>query len=256
MRASFEPIGMVAAVLIAALTISCSRQSQERAPSSDNLTKSPADRGPTKATGQISPPVTVQEFLRSHEEYRLITLADTEWKEEFTRGEIRPLATGDINRDGRIDLVAVLAAGTKFNVVAFLGESGVYLSQPTWILRDQEQVISGITVSDDGTVTPIYCYYCDANPDYRWDGREYSRDVHLEKEVVCVAPGSALYSTPETSTESSFRAAEDGDDAVVLQGPVWRDDEVWYRIRILNGDEVTGFIQGALLARPDGLCKG
>jgi hypothetical protein len=199
-------------------------------------------------------PEPVQTFLQTQSGSRLPTVDDTQWKEEFLRGEFHPFAEADTNRDGIPDVVATIQLDGKFNVLVWHGV-GKTFAEPVWLVRGDPRPISGVIVDDKGTITPVHCYYCDFNTEYRWNGRAYAQGVFLTNETACIAPSASIYALPDLNSQVMLRAPDDGDEAKVLEAPQWVRNQLWYRVHLVDNPQLSGFTEGKNLAVFDGPCK-
>jgi hypothetical protein len=203
------------------------------------------------------PPEPLQTYLRNHAGSRLPTVNDTEWKEDFLRGEFRPFVSVDTNRDRIPDLVAVVAIREKFSVLVFHGGQHNTFEEPIALMRDIPQTISGLVVDTDGTIGPVLHWRSDYNVhQFRWSGRAYSEGLFFTNETPCLMPGASVYAAPDANAQPTFSASKkSGENALVLAMPFWTADRLWYKVRLTDVPEQSGFVQGKDLAVWEGPCK-
>jgi hypothetical protein len=184
---------------------------------------------------------------------RLPTIADTPWKEEFLKGDFHPFVQADTNRDGVQDLVVVVAVAETFSVVVFHGGPKA-VTEPLTIMRHSPGPISGVIVENDGTIKPITCYACESEDIFRWNGRTYARGIFLTNETACIASNASVFPVPDKQLPAAYRAKEAG-NAIVLEPPAWAGEQLWYKVRLPDAQDVTGFLEAKDLAIWDGPCK-
>ncbi len=104
----------------------------------------------------------------------------------------------DLDRDGRVDLAAVLVRsspdGIEFAAVALHGDAP---GEPRWIVPFQPQPIYGVS-GHRGTdaVNVLFCVFCDEDLWFRWNGGHYEERLFAVGETVVIADGNRDAPTP------------------------------------------------------------
>jgi hypothetical protein len=145
-----------------------------------------------------------------------------------------------------------LIAQNRFNVVAFHGESSGWSSVPLWVVRGSDEVIGGV-VLERGSIIPLYCDACDANPVYRWIGSEYVLNAHLVGESACVDSGALLYEKPDLVSAFVQPTTKVG-WALVVEIGASSYEYRWYKIKLINEDGREGFVQSRHFLEDPGSC--
>lgn len=104
----------------------------------------------------------------------------------------------DLDRDGRVDLAAVLVRpspdGIEFAAVALHGDAP---GEARWIVPFQSQPLYGVS-GKRGTdaVNVLFCVFCDWDLWFRWNGGHYEDDLYAVGETVVIADGNREAPTP------------------------------------------------------------
>lgn len=200
-------------------------------------------------------PVDVADHLEFTTELDSISLSltaeDVQSRKRANFKYFQPFVIADANRDGRKDLVAVIVNGNRFNVIAFHGRTRAFSVTPRWIIRDDPEIITGVSVIPKMGIMPRYCVACDANPVYRWTGSEYDADAYAPGETVCIDAGSLIYAKADITSPVIHRAERAVEGTVTQMGARERSsgnpERVyrWHRVQLKSATALKGFVQGA-----------
>ena len=152
------------------------------------------------AIDQPEPPALLKQALVKLPGFRTLN-PSTDLAGAYTLDELKsfklwpPWVIGDMDRDGRRDVVAVVVnstpAGPRFGVIA------IHAKTPTevqWIVPMGERTLDGVSVGPAAdTAMPLFCIECDSNLWYRWSGRSYEPELSAVGEhLVATQEGRAL----------------------------------------------------------------
>jgi hypothetical protein len=220
---------------------------------------------------------TVKKFLADHPAYRIATLDDIadhgetfqwcireqselEYQKKFREDYFKPLVTGDADRDGIPDLIAILVKEDKFNAAIFKGTKKGYSSNPHWLIRDDSEIILGVSVQQDGLIIPHYCMACDSNPLIRWIESSYEVDGHLPGERVCVAKETVAHLVPNIKSRATWQADNNQLASIIKIGPRSTPTGTvslgfrWYQVKSERNPESTGYVPSNRFLEDPGEC--
>ncbi len=187
-------------------------------------------------------------------------LRELEYQKKFKEDYFRPLVAADTNRDGNSDLVAVLVNDGKFNVAIFQGVGKGRFSKPYWLIRDDPEIILGVSVLEDGLIIPHYCIACDSNPRFRWVGSGYEVNGHLPGEQVCVEDEAVARLTPDPSSRTTWYVDKNQLARIVRVGPRTKGTSTetpgfrWYQVKSSDSPTSIGYVPSNKLLEGPGEC--
>jgi len=192
-----------------------------------------------------SAPSLLRGALARHPELRLIS-PDSDFPGEYTEAQIRDLGCWppwlqvDLDRDGRMDVAAVVAvaspSGVKFGVVSVFAAREDSIR---WIVKPQKHSIFGVATGyARGAVTPLFCLECDANGWMTWSGRSFEPDLYVVGDSVAIAAideGArlGLFASPQSGATMT-KVVEPCTRGVVVK-VAGTPGKRWYFVRLGDG---------------------
>ena len=202
-------------------------------------------------------PALLQETLRRSPELRLLD-PSIDLRGGYTIDEIRnfgywpPWVVADLDGDKRPDVAATIvqrtSQGTRFAILAIHAQAPATVR---WIVPLSAESLNGVDIdTSSGTVTPLYCLECDANPWYRWNGRAYEPALYQVGETISVAARDerqtlGLRGSPTMDSRLIARL-DVCTTAKVLATRGVSYETRWYFVEVQQGKPVRGWIPASL----------
>lgn len=95
---------------------------------------------------------------------------------------------------------------------------------------------------DKGSITPLFCAFCDANAKFYWTGSDYESPGpgdHLQ-----IDSGKPIFERPDGKSKVVLTGGKDTFVEVVSFGPKRRDGKRWYQVKYEPENEraITGYV--------------
>ena len=219
-----------------------------------------------------APPAVIDNFVRAHPDYRLLSLDDVrDVVEPVGADKFSAFVESDLRGDGKRDVAAVVVVSgsspARYGLVAFHADAAGRVSNDAhWIVSPQTQRIVSIYVRERRRIEVAYCLECDSNPFVRWNGSEYEWYLFL--------PGDTANAYEELSEEEfdedspiALRSEPVMDSKTAAEVPLCApvkivkflsgstDGKRWYSVEaVVNGQKVSGFLPASALTVVS--CKG
>lgn len=203
----------------------------------------------SKAESTDVPPI-LQNFLRNHSEYHLVTISDFNdeaKKEAFTHQHegdgfhSAVFRVMDTNRDALKDVVAVVVKNGLFNAFVLQATPNGFLPTPFWLIRDSRETLAGVFF-DKGDYIVLNNLDCCYTPwVFGWSGANYELGIELPGSYVCVSPQAAIYPDAKIQSVPLFTLKEKVGATVVKIG-MKQNKNRWYQIKLENKDARTGYL--------------
>jgi hypothetical protein len=165
-------------------------------------------------------------------------------------GDWPPWVVADLDRDGVPDVVAAVVkrtpTGTQYGVLAVHAQTP---PQFHWVVRLDTMPINGVAVggfSGPDTVTPLYCYDCDANPWFRWSGHAYELELFSVGETVGIGPfpERILELLAEARLKSEIAGSvADCTEAKILATTGTSRESRWYQVEVRSPKLLRGWVR-------------
>ncbi len=161
-----------------------------------------------------------------------------------------PWATADLDRDRLPDVVAAVVKqtprGTQYGVVAVHAKVPMQIH---WVVQLASEPINGVAAGGfygPDTVTPLFCYYCDANPFYRWSGHAYELDLYSVGETIGIGPLPErileVFAEARLKSEIAGRVAECAEAKILATTGSARESR-WYQVEVRSPKLLRGWIR-------------
>lgn len=211
-------------------------------------------------TGQVSqPPPLLTDVLRT--EGLEIVDPDRHFPGRgYTRQELvelgawSPWVSLDVDGDRRRDVIAAVAR-RKGDQLLF-GVVAVHAREPRrvrWVEVPASDVIHGVVADPSGSITPLHCVECDANPWYRWSGRSYEAGLYARGEEIVLATAEkdvrlGLFERPDRASKLIAQFEECTTTATVLESRGNDYPNRWYLVELKAAVRTRGWIPTAFAA--------